>query len=105
MATARYALLVKFASELEGLSSKLNQDRSVEMRQVFHSRGTRFLLRTAGAASLGIYRHRERVDATTLAALDQQRRAEYLSDFWSKSAVKRNPSLSLVWQKMTFAPT
>jgi hypothetical protein len=86
IAEEHYSMLRRSAQTTKALVTRIDRDRSAELRPALHSAGARLLLRAGAVATLGIYRHRERVDADTLAVLDVRRRTEFHERFLQKVA-------------------
>ena len=78
MAQEQHAALLAFARSSDGLPARLEKDRAAELQTESHSASSRALFKVASLATLGLYRpHRERIDITGYAALDQYRRFSY----------------------------
>ncbi len=79
IARRQYAALMRYASDPDGLASKLAADREAEMRAYNHKPLTRAGLKFAQWTTLGIYRHHEpqRENGKMLAQLDRHRRADH----------------------------
>ncbi len=76
VARTQYAALMRWADNPDGLQRALEKARGSELVPLHHDLAARTLFTTASVATLGIYRHRERVTPETLAELDRNRRIE-----------------------------
>jgi hypothetical protein len=73
----QYAELVAYAQET-GLEREIARSRADELKSTRHGKGARAMLEVASIGTLGLYRHHEKADDSTLAKLDQQRRGAWL---------------------------
>jgi hypothetical protein len=73
----QYEALMAYAQKT-GLSREIARSRGDEMKAAAHGKGTRVLLEMASASTLGLYRHHETADDSSIAMLDQQRRSAWL---------------------------
>ncbi len=86
IAREHYALLRRSAEDPKGLPARIDRDRSGELAPVLHSAGARLLFRAGAVATVGLYRHRDRIDEGKLALLDIKRRTEFHERFLLKAA-------------------
>jgi hypothetical protein len=73
----QYEALIAYAQKT-GLEREIAKSRDDEMRATAHGTGARVLLQMASVGTLGLYHHREAADDSSMAKLDQQRRAAWL---------------------------
>jgi hypothetical protein len=73
----QYEALIEYAQKT-GLEREIARSRGDEMRASAHGKGARMLLDLASIGTLGLYRHYETADDSTMAKLDQQRRSAWL---------------------------
>ncbi len=73
----QYEALIAYAQKT-GLEREIARTRGDEMRASAHGKGARVLLDIASIGTLGLYRHYEHTDDSTMAKLDQQRRSAWL---------------------------
>jgi hypothetical protein len=73
-AVQQYAAFLEYVDSPKGLAKQLRADREHELLVAHHGAGERAWMRMATIASLGAYRHRERVEAPELATLAALRR-------------------------------
>ena len=73
----QYEALVAYAQKT-GLEREIAKSRGDELRAAAHGKGARVLLDIASVGTLGLYRHHETADDSSIAKLDQQRRSAWL---------------------------
>ncbi|HTB13568.1 MAG TPA: hypothetical protein VK752_18445 [Bryobacteraceae bacterium] len=73
----QYEALIAYAQKT-GLEREIARCRGDEMTASVHGKGARVLLNVASIGTLGLYRHHDAVDDSSLAKLDQQRRTAWL---------------------------
>jgi hypothetical protein len=73
----QYEALIAYA-EKTGLVREIAKSRGDEMRATVHRKGARALLDVATIGTLGLYRHHETVDESSMVKLDEQRRIAWL---------------------------
>jgi len=73
----QYDALIAYAQET-GLTREIATSRGDEMKSTVHGKGARVLLDMASVGTLGLYRHHDKVDDSSMAKLDQQRRSAWL---------------------------
>jgi hypothetical protein len=76
-ARTQYEALISYAQKT-GLEREIAKSRDGEMRATAHGSGARVLLDMASIGTLGLYHHHEAESDTSIAKLDQQRRAAWL---------------------------
>lgn len=74
LAREQYAALLKHAAAPDGLALRLERTRAKEVAHRLHSTPSLAMFRMASIASLGIYRHNDRMTPELLAEVDRQRR-------------------------------
>ncbi len=97
IAARQYDALMRYASDPQGLTVRLEHDRNAEMAARVHGIPARAGLQMAHWFSLGIYSHHETKDSTSLAAaLSRERRAERQIRFL-ETVAKSSPQPDVVW--------
>jgi hypothetical protein len=97
IAARQYDALMRYASDPQGLTARLEHDRNAEMAARLHGIPARAGLHMAHWFSLGIYSHHEMKDSTSLAAaLSRGRRAERQIQFL-ETVAKSSPQPDVVW--------
>jgi len=96
LATAQYSALLAYAKRADGLPSKLDRDRRLEMVALEHGRTERILFRVANIVSFGKYTHREKGEPGMEARLDVARRLDFHTRFLREVA-KSSPQIDVVW--------
>jgi hypothetical protein len=97
IAARQYDALMRYASDPQGLTARLEHDRNAEMAARLHGIPARAGLHMAHWFSLGIYSHHEMKDSTSLAAaLSRERRAERQIQFL-ETVAKSSPQPDVVW--------
>ncbi len=76
-ARTQYEALIAYAQKT-GLEREIATSRDGELRATAHGTGARVMLNLASIGTLGIYRHHEPESETSIAKLDEQRRAAWL---------------------------
>jgi hypothetical protein len=76
-ARAQYDALIAYAQRT-GLEREIAKSRDGETRAAAHGKGARVLLNMASIGTLGLYHHHEPESDSSMAKLDQQRRAAWL---------------------------
>jgi hypothetical protein len=94
LANDQYRALLAAAKSPEGLSVRLERERSAEMTSFVHGRAKRTLITVANLVSLGLYRHREKMTPETLAQLNKERQLAYHTRFLS-DAVSSTPVMEV----------
>ena len=74
LARDQYAALRAYAAAPRGLAQKLDRARAREVARQFHSQPALVLIRAASIATLGLYKHNDKMTPELLADLDRQRR-------------------------------
>jgi len=87
VALDQYQALLASARNPEGLSARLERERSAEMTAFSHNRTTQTLFSVANFISFGLYRHREKLTSESLAQLNRERQLAYHTRFLT-NAVK-----------------
>ena len=73
----QYEALIAYAQKT-GLEREIARSRGDEMRAIAHGNGARVMLDMASIGTLGLYRHHDTADDSSIAKLDQQRRSAWL---------------------------
>ncbi|HME08981.1 MAG TPA: hypothetical protein VKG25_18120 [Bryobacteraceae bacterium] len=97
VARTQYAALLRWAGKPNGLPRALEKARGSELAALHHDSAARALFTTASVATLGIYRHRERVTPETLAELDRNRRIEARLAYLER-VLRSGPSIEVSYQ-------
>ena len=97
IAARQYDALMRYASDPQGLTARLEHDRNAEMAARIHGVPARTGLHMAHWFTLGVYSHREMKDTASLsAALSRERRAERQIRFL-ETVAKSSPQPDVVW--------
>ena len=96
MARSQHAALLEYARSSNGLSRKVEKDRTHELAALQHSRGVRVLFGLAHIGTLGIYRHGDDASGTGWEVLDLQRRFAYQKRFL-KWMLASGPQPEVAW--------
>ena len=96
LATRQYAALLKYAEAPDGLAKSLSRDRGREMVAYDHGPKSRALLRVATIATLGMYRHREPMNADSVARLERERGIQARVQFLER-VLASTPQIDVVW--------
>jgi hypothetical protein len=96
LAADQYAALLAYAQRPEGLPSKLQRDRQLEMVSLSHGQKEQLLFRIANLLTFGKYTHREKAEPRMEGKLDVARRLDYHTRFLQEVA-RSSPQVDVVW--------